>query len=291
MASRPPLPDLAAVLAWREPADPRGHLRRRARTLLRSRIDGVLARAAPAWVGDNFRARFFALPVRARRRLLDDPELWGRVLVDLESEVQPFFDAVDAAHAGKRRGGWVRSEGIVPSETRAIHARLRAARSVLRSLCPNAAGLVRRFNQVVVLRVDRAAPDQWASESTEGFLGRIVLYNSQLPAVEEPDLVQALVHESVHTYLSTVELFHPFIPDRDAAADRTVTSPWTGASLDAQQFVHAALVWWSVKHLWAGAPARRAVAEAGFAGLQGAVAGIDAVLSRDARVLMKQLAR
>ena len=251
------------------------------------------------------------LPATCRRRFLEEPELWGRVLLDLDSDVAPYFEVLrDSAsgvldHGSWRRPRWANTTGASYSldEMRTISARLLAAGRALPAMCKEANDLLVRFARVVVIRRDGAAPDQWMSETTEGFLGRIELNNPHLSQVGPLEFVEALVHETIHSYVSTVELFHPLVPDREAANEITVQSPWTGASLDAQRFVHATLVWWGLLHFWsrclrgpaAEVPALRnrwAACRLGFEGrgLRHALAGLAPTLSLPARALLERIA-
>ena len=83
------LSPIEAALAFEAPVDPRGALRRSARALLLSRMVALFARAAPAQQAARFWSSFHALPAASRRRVLDAPSVWGRVLQDLESDVAP----------------------------------------------------------------------------------------------------------------------------------------------------------------------------------------------------------
>ena len=290
---------IEATLAWRAPADPRGAARRRARALLLTRIEALFARAAPPQEGARFRELLAAMPPSSRRRLLDAPSIWGRILRDLDSDVTPLLEAAEAellrlgrpvAGAGDAwtalgdqafRGGLPapgpgaprlpqgavidahspHATGRIPNVIEAFEAydpetlsgvirRLQRAARALPALCAEADLLVRRFAKTVVLRRDPRAPERFLSESTEGEIGRVLLCNPHLDAVGPLDLIEALVHETVHSYLSAVELFDPFIPDRLGAAPIEIRSPWTGATLDAQRLTHASLVWFALGHLW-----------------------------------------
>lgn len=306
--------DLPRVLSFRAPADPRGALRRRARALLLSRIEALFCRAAPAEAWATFQEGFAALSPAGQRRLLSAPALWGQILQDLESDVEPFLERVEREAARRappalRLPQGAEIDGVSPwattripnvvercdpysdDELRAVAARLQAAARALPGLCPHASRLVRAFAQVVVIRRDPEHPERFLSESTEGVLGRVVLLNPHLPQVSAPDLIEALVHESVHAFLSTVELFEPFIPDRLAADGLELRSPWTGNALDAQRLTHATLVWYSLGHLWrqAGLPARAQAADAGFHELDHLLPALEPVLSPPTFTLLRGL--
>jgi hypothetical protein len=106
-------------------------------------------------------------------------------------------------------------------------------------------------------------------------LGVVHLVNAHLPRKTAAELVTDLVQEAIRQALLRWELRHPLLADPRASAIR-VRSPWTGAALDLQAYVHTCFVWYGVAHLWrqpslahergelAVARQRRA-AEAGFA--------------------------
>ncbi len=205
------------------------------------RLGRAVAGAGPCWtaLGDA------SFPAGAPGSAVRPPRLPQGAVLDAWSP-----------HATARVPGVVeRFEPHTPAELRRILTGLHVAGRALPDLCPEASALVRRFAKTVLLRRDPDAPNQYLSESTEGVLGRVLLCNAHLPQVSALDLLESLVHESVHSYLSTVELFCPLLADRARMEERALVSPWTGNRLDAQRFVHAALVWYALAHLW-----RRALA-------------------------------
>ena len=349
------LSPIKAVLALEAPVDPRGALRRSARAMLLSRIEAIFARAAPAQQAAGFWSSFQALPAASRRRVLDAPSVWGRVLQDLESDVAPFEEAVaaellrlgqrpdpsregpvwtalgdlcfpdgapeprieaptlpqgavidaDSPHATARIPNVIaRFSPFDAPELSETVTRLRAAARALPRICANANRLVTAFGRTIVLRRDEDAPDRFLSESTEGVIGRVLLCNPHLETVGPLDLIEALVHESTHSFLSTVELFRPFIPDREAAGEIALISPWTGYSLDAERLVHASLVWFTLAALWSAAARsdhpicqdrgelsrRQRAAERGLGELPALLPELRPALSTEAADLLQRLA-
>jgi hypothetical protein len=92
---------------------------------------------------------------------------------------------------------------------------------------------------------------------------------TNIDAESDSWLVDALVHEGVHSLLYMLEVSEPWFLAGRNGGDR-VRSPWTGASLPGHSFVHACFVWYALYHFWKGAPTqgaavRREKAAAGFA--------------------------
>jgi hypothetical protein len=67
-------------------------------------------------------------------------------------------------------------------------------------------------------------------------------------------IIDALVHEAVHTCLYRIELLEPFylIPRNDESVQ--IESPWSGRSLPVHSYVHACFVWFALTNLWAQWP-------------------------------------
>ncbi len=133
-----------------------------------------------------------------------------------------------------------------------IVALLDAAIALIDAACPEAGTAVRAATSNVVLRVDPQSPAPVRSASSAAALGRTVIV---LNGVATPEaLAEAMVHEAGHTLLSCAELDAPMVTNSaDACA---AISPWTGAALPAQAFLHACVIWSSLLAFWRRAAAR-----------------------------------
>lgn len=263
-ASQGLLARVPEVLAWSAPADPGGALRRRAQAEIRARLEGQLRASAPAEVVDQLLGALDALPAAGRARLLGSPALVGQVMLDFGLDLDRLDEAIRAAARApvtrrlrrpildldspfaRERVPFIVERFVPYDELDAawLRGRVRAALAELRGTLAGA--LVRGFTRVIVAR-SKPELDGWLSESTEGVLGRTLLLNAE--RAEPVALAEALVHEAVHAWLSTIELFEPMLPNRDGVAGLAPVSPWTGAVLDAPRLAHACWVWYALLHL------------------------------------------
>jgi hypothetical protein len=63
-------------------------------------------------------------------------------------------------------------------------------------------------------------------------------------------LMDALVHESIHSLLYNVESLEPFYVSANSQVAFTAESPWTGKKLYLHSFVHACFVWFGLWSFW-----------------------------------------
>jgi hypothetical protein len=93
----------------------------------------------------------------------------------------------------------------------------------------------------------------FASQSARRNIGLATLFNLHCGLSPVDQVVDALVHESIHSMLYKLELIHPFYTDQNAALYTKVASPWTGRILELHSFVHACFVWYGLLMLWSRA--------------------------------------
>jgi HEXXH motif-containing protein len=134
-----------------------------------------------------------------------------------------------------------------------ILAKLEAAIDLLRLACPAACPIVECMTTNLVLRSDRTPGTRFRSATSAAALGRVVLVNAQLDCATLADLVEALVHETIHTMTSCVELTDPLVGSQ---VRESIVSPWTGDELHPHAFVHACLVWFGLLNFWSIARSR-----------------------------------
>jgi hypothetical protein len=129
--------------------------------------------------------------------------------------------------------------------------RLDAAVDLIAQVSPAAFDLVTTMTSNLVLRVEPLSAGTVRSASSAAALGRTVIVD---PVGALPEaLAEVLVHEASHTLLSAAELVEPLVPDPWIAAGVEVRSPWTGAALPLQAFLHACAVWSGLLAFWARA--------------------------------------
>ncbi|ESA36573.1 hypothetical protein N836_07300 [Leptolyngbya sp. Heron Island J] len=113
------------------------------------------------------------------------------------------------------------------------------------------------FVSVITCSTDSQHPQIFLSESSNEVVGRITLLNPHVTDVNISDVVSALIHEAIHSYLYSWELRHPFVLDRKLAAAKFTQSPWTGKLLSLHSFLHACFVWYGIAMLWSSTDIRK----------------------------------
>jgi hypothetical protein len=137
-------------------------------------------------------------------------------------------------------------------ETTPVLQRLRQSIAALSDHCPPARELVTTMIEVLALRRSGGITGL-GSATFDEYPGLVRLANVHLHTVKLPHLNQALVHEAIHCFLHVhEELTGRFVPDDPG--DLTIASPWTGAPLKLQTYVHACAVWYGVYWLWSAQP-------------------------------------
>ncbi len=141
----------------------------------------------------------------------------------------------------------------VPHDTRELEVvvgRVLTAVAALRNACAPALALVTALTEVLALRREPAEAKAFYSSTFSGCPGLVRLTNAHLPNVDTATLVEALVHEAIHCILHLhEELEEPFV--RTAEANHAkVVSPWTGATIRLQSYIHACAVWYGIYWLW-----------------------------------------
>lgn len=84
------------------------------------------------------------------------------------------------------------------------------------------------------------------SSSWRTLPGFAAFSNVHSSPVQQAFLMNALIHEAVHSALYCIEGRGRFITGSVAR----MTSPWTGASLRAESYVHACFVWFALANFW-----------------------------------------
>ncbi|HET9769205.1 MAG TPA: HEXXH motif-containing putative peptide modification protein, partial [Thermoanaerobaculia bacterium] len=169
---------------------------------------------------------------------------FGRVAVD-------FF----SPYAGDAQEGW--TPGLMAhsaAEAEELLRRVEQALLLVYATSWEAATFIDLSLCSLVLRPDPSAPDKAWSGSWSTMIGKAVLANQHLPSSSPAALADAILHESIHSFLYRLE--------RSAAIfalppppELSVRSPWTGAELASSSFSHACLVWFGLWSFW-----RRALA-------------------------------
>jgi hypothetical protein len=167
------------------------------------------------------------------------PSICDRIVVDYSS---PF-----AKHSldVKSRPSWSDIDRV-----RRVLGKLEEGFVMIENISDAAFDNVNRFVRVVALGTDSSVGNAFCSSSSKNQIGRMDLTNADIDKVDSANVADALLHESIHSLLYTVELDEPFILDREAVEDTRIKSPWTGAELPVHSFLHACLVWFGLWQFW-----------------------------------------
>jgi hypothetical protein len=136
------------------------------------------------------------------------------------------------------------------SELRSVVERLDEAIDLIRTVSPNALGLVMLYAKQLVLRKSVLAEADFGSLSLDEYIGRLTIINPHLERWNRFQLAESIVHESMHSFLYAAELRGLCLVRREDPPSVQVKSPWSGASLDFHSFVHACLVWFGLFYFW-----------------------------------------
>lgn len=139
-------------------------------------------------------------------------------------------------------------------EIEIIIARLERAISIIGRISEIACESLVTFVRVIAIRRENLDSPGFASSSWPQEAGKLGLTNAHLPDVSMYQIVNALVHESVHNLLYAIESVDPFYHDSDVATAYRLVSPWSGRSLFLHSFIHACFVWFALWSFW-GLPA------------------------------------
>lgn len=117
-----------------------------------------------------------------------------------------------------------------------------------------ATSLVDTFTVAIQFRMNKNRPNT-VNSSTHTSIGLIRCDNFHNLHDDMPEVIDMLVHESIHQYLHLFEeqLFSFVDTTRISAArleERIFPSPWSGHELDLRSYTHAILVWYGLWHFW-----------------------------------------
>lgn len=132
--------------------------------------------------------------------------------------------------------------------------RIETGKSLVSQVSPSALSLIENFTTMIQFRHNSARPNV-VNSSTHTSIGLIRCDNFHKLHNDMPEIVDMLVHESIHQYLHLFEeqLFN-FVDTKrlpQSVADvRQFPSPWSGNLLDIRSYTHAILVWYGLINFW-----------------------------------------
>lgn len=144
-----------------------------------------------------------------------------------------------------------RREPYNSSEQRHVLGRLERARDAIRATDVGILEFTVVFTKVLIFQRDPAAPDSFSSGSSGQYVGRSVLANSHLSAIDEVEIAEGIVHEAIHSLLYMQEQMRAWVSDSElyGPTPRTV-SPWTQNALPLRPYLQAVFVWYGLLHFW-----------------------------------------
>ena len=144
---------------------------------------------------------------------------------------------------------FIEIRSVVGVDTALEYARqIMEALSVIRKVSPATYSFVLRFSsQITILEYENLP--RFTSASNNAYHRKMCLVNLAKLEYGILEILDSIVHEAIHSFLYSVELFFPFT---DKAHDKPdlILSPWTGRRLSAHSFAHACFVWSALGMFW-----------------------------------------
>lgn len=175
----------------------------------------------------------------------------SRIVVDLQSPMDFGCESTGALAM------------LDPDDQSAMVDVLRTADAALGTLPDGIGGFWKACIDVVAVRRAVGATARFSSSSFAGRPRFTLLTFSSPTDFDLPLLIDALVHEAIHSLLFMYEeTIGVFVREEPGTAEPRIPSPWTGASLRLASYVHACVVWYGLYWLWTRLPAQAAIGEA-----------------------------
>jgi hypothetical protein len=128
------------------------------------------------------------------------------------------------------------------------------ALEALRPMRPVAFDFVTGLTVRLAVRAEEAQPGRFTSGSYGQYPGLTLLTNPLAPTADIAALIDALVHEAIHSALFRYEAVHGPLTRESTPTEVALCSPWSGRPLGCNQYVHACFVWFGLRSLWEGWP-------------------------------------
>lgn len=160
----------------------------------------------------------------------------GTILIDFGSEDCQRYDARSPVF----HGDFI---ALTQHERAECCRKIQCALDEIDHTAPSMGRLIRNYTRLIYLR--KHANPTLASEQVDSEIGAIRLRNVHLPQYTHYQLVDDLIHESTHNFLSTYEyLCFPFLlQGRSVCQTIRPVSPWSGRPILATAYLHAVFVY------------------------------------------------
>lgn len=145
---------------------------------------------------------------------------------------------------------------VAPSKEQAQFylTQINKALEAIGEISPQALSLIQNFTHTVHLR-QNPHHHGFSSWSTHIGIGKIVASNFDDVAGTLAEVMDFLIHESIHNFLHLVEEHYgPFLEDEAYTSnwikEKIVASPWSGKKIDLGSYTHAIGVWYGLAQFW-----------------------------------------
>jgi hypothetical protein len=140
------------------------------------------------------------------------------------------------------------------NEARFFLQQIDKALAIIAEVSPEALSLINNFTNTIHIRRNPYHPN-YSSWSTHIGIGKITASNFHEVANDIAEVVDFLIHESIHNFLHLVEEeYGPFLEDEAYSAswikEKIVPSPWSGKKIDLGSYTHAISVWYGLARFW-----------------------------------------
>jgi hypothetical protein len=235
------------------------------RLLFSTYIDPVIVpRTISKYIqAEQFLERRAPAPIHGLWTALGDTYVIGADAGGAPDELLPPFLLSEGIWSAPVRNGIV-LDGCSPNATRILpdsvqHVSRHSGKELLS--CESKIGVALRFVGTIntaaaaaicsnIKTIGLAKASATISNSRFELIGMMCMSNLNTAQWSIPGVVDALVHESIHSLIYKVELAARFFEDYSAAYSMTARSPWSGRVLDLHTFVHACFVWFGLWSFW-----------------------------------------
>lgn len=141
-------------------------------------------------------------------------------------------------------------------EARSFKQKIDLALDVMKAVSPEAFNLVSTFTTYINLRKNDKI--SVLNNTSHIGVGKIQSNNFHLLLDDFEEIIDFLIHESIHGYLHLVEEVDGEFSKEPIGGVEKVTSPWSGNKIYVTSFAHAIFVWYGLFNFW-----RKAIAYKG----------------------------
>lgn len=110
--------------------------------------------------------------------------------------------------------------------------------------------MIQQVLKIIVIQKDDTDANGFSSSSWPSLIGKMALTNPHRSNLDDAWIIDALVHESIHSFLYRIECFETFYTSTSALLDYKAVSPWSGKTLYLHSYVHACFVWFGLWCFW-----------------------------------------